>query len=376
MTATPARNLRAHIFTNIDEVLIFKQSPNFSPLVDGVEFTCGLEVPEDTDVLLMYTRASYSVKTPLARNRTIFYAGEPDVIHPYSNRFLNQFGSVMTTRQSPLKTRKVQGTICSMPFVGINFTDMENPLPLEYFETLPCPKKDDRISIVTSTKTHTEYHRERLKFIAHLTETIPEYITLYGRGHKSVDDKKDALLDHKYHIALENGGGPDVWTEKLTDPMLCHAHPFYYGCTNVETYFPDGSYTYIDITNPEAAVNTMMRAREAQVWENNRDALDEGRKRAIHDYNLMRNFARLAHVAVALDDPSEKTTRPWVIRSERSLWPEKGARGSVANVLLRRSLQLIDPEVELRFAGIMRRIDIKKSERRAAKLALMEAEKN
>ena len=67
----------------------------------------------------------------------------------------------------------------------------------------------------------------------------------------------------------------------------------------------------------------MMRAREQKTWENNRANLDEGRRRAIHDYNLMRNFARLAREAMAMDEAIEKPIRPWVIRSERSLWPEK-----------------------------------------------------
>ena len=92
--------LRAHIFSNISQKLLFKQSPEFSPEIEGVCFTSGLDIPDDIDVLLIYTRASYSVKTSLARNRTIFYAGEPDVIHPYSTRFLNQFGTVMTTSQN------------------------------------------------------------------------------------------------------------------------------------------------------------------------------------------------------------------------------------------------------------------------------------
>ena len=370
------RPLHAHIFSNISQKLLFKQSPEFSPEIDGVRFTSGLNIPNDIDVLLMYTRASYSVKTSLARNRTIFYAGEPDVIHPYSTRFLNQFGTVVTTSQKPLATRKDQGAVYSMPFVGINFADFDNPLPLTYFEDLPCPKKDDRISIVTSTKAHTDYHRARLKFISYLCEKIPDQIVLYGRGHKSVDDKKDALLDHKYHIELEKGGGPDVWTEKLTDPMLCYAHPFYYGCTNVESYFPSGSFTHINITDPDAAISKMMRAREQKTWENNRVDLDEGRRRAIHDYNLMRNFARLTREAIALDEATEKANRPWIIRSERSLWPETGTRGSIPEFILRRVLQLFNPENELRFSGVMRHLDERKSVRRALKHAQIEAEQH
>jgi hypothetical protein len=52
------------------------------------------------------------------------------------------------------------------------------------------------------------------------------------------------------------------------------------------------------------------RTRE-KTWENNRANLDEGRRRAIHDYNLMRNFARLAREAMAMDEAIEKPIRPW-----------------------------------------------------------------
>ena len=87
--------IRAHIFSNISQKLIFKQSPEFSPEIDGVRFTCGLEIPEDIDVLLMYTRASYSVKTSLARNLTIFLCWRArrytslfyEVLKPIWNRY-------------------------------------------------------------------------------------------------------------------------------------------------------------------------------------------------------------------------------------------------------------------------------------------------
>ncbi|WP_162798327.1 hypothetical protein [Sulfitobacter sp. SK011] len=123
----------------------------------------------------------------------------------------------------------------------------------------------------------------------------------------------------------------------------------------------------------DAAISKMLRAREQKTWENNRASLDEGRRRAIHDYNLMRNFARLVREAMAMDEVTEKPSRPWIIRSERSLWPERGARGSLAGFILRRGLQFFDPEIELRLSGVMRHLDERKSLRRALKHAQIEA---
>ncbi|MEH6361840.1 MAG: hypothetical protein V7761_14055, partial [Amylibacter sp.] len=76
--------IRAHIFTNIPTVLFLKQVPEFVNTIDGVTFSFGLTVPDDIDVLIAFTRASYAIPTRLPKNRTAFYAGEPDVIHPFS----------------------------------------------------------------------------------------------------------------------------------------------------------------------------------------------------------------------------------------------------------------------------------------------------
>jgi hypothetical protein len=57
-------------------------------------------------------------------------------------------------------------------------------------------------------------------------------------------------------------------------------------------------------------------------------------------------IARLAKdKAQTPNDPKAR-----LIRAERSLWPEKGARGSVPTYLLRSALLAINPNIELRAA--------------------------
>ena len=118
---------------------------------------------------------------------------------------------------------------------------------VDWFSALEMPEKQDLISVVTSNKAFTHYQRKRIAFIEELTRLIPDRLVIYGHGQRSIDDKKDALLPYRYHLAIENCDGPDLWTEKLADPFLCGAFPFYAGCTNVESYFPAGSFEYIDL---------------------------------------------------------------------------------------------------------------------------------
>lgn len=154
--------------------------------------------------------------------------------------------------------------------------------------------KEDKIAIVTSNKVHTEYHRKRMHFVNKLIEKIPDHIAVFGRGFKTIDDKADALLPYKYNLAIENGEGPHVWTEKLTDPWLCWAFPFYAGCSNVVDYFPQHSFGMINLDDRLAEANRMVNEMETGRWERARDAIAEAREKVLEEENIMILMARLA----------------------------------------------------------------------------------
>ena len=194
----------AHILTDIDPRLFLKQTAGKRAEFDGVRFTFGLDVDPDADMLIVYTRASWSIPTTLPKHRTAFVAGEPEDIHPYSAGFLNQFGTVVAPGDKPLTTQRLLHNYCLIWFVGVDFDNLDAALGYDHFKALPTPPKNDKISIVTSTKASTEYHRKRLKFIEILKEKIPEHITLYGRGSVPQMLARRALLaiDPKIELRL------------------------------------------------------------------------------------------------------------------------------------------------------------------------------
>lgn len=337
----------AHIFTDIDPRLWLKQAPDKKPEIDGVTFTIGLDVDPNADVLCVYTRASWSIPTHLPQNRTIFIAGEPEDIHPYSAGFLNQFGTVIAPGTKQLTSKRLDHNYCSIWFVGVDFDNLDNALGLDHFQNLQSPPKDEKISIVTSTKAHTEYHKKRLAFIEILKERIPDQIELYGRGHKPIADKMDAMLPHKYHLALENGSGKYSWTEKLSDPLLCWALPFYAGCENVSDELPADCIVPIDLDAPDAAIETLLKARENDLWHHRKTEIATARDLVMSQFNILSLIARLTKDTMQNPMQSEMQR---LIRAERSLWPEKGARGSFASYFVRSALLKLDPSIELRAA--------------------------
>lgn len=364
---------RVHVFSDAPEAAFLKQFPGNRPILDGFSFSFGLEVPRDCEALIAFNRASYTIATTLPKARTAFIAAEPDAIHPYSTRYLNQFGIVLSATTKRLETRHWKTAPCWYWFAGIDFSkpwEIEHFRGYDYFSKLAPPPKRDKVSVVTSNKSFTEYHQKRIAFLDALIEKIPEHLEIYGRGHKSVDDKRLALEPCKYHLALENSHGPDTWTEKLADPYLCWAYPFYAGATNVEAYFPASSFSYLDLDAPDKAAEQIVQAVQSGLWDKQRDAIAAARETVLNEQNIARQLVHLARDLTA--QPAGDGSKTLYLRSERSLWPEKGARGSVGQWALRNGLMLFDKQIELRTAGWRNRLDAAKTRRRQRKLQRLE----
>lgn len=349
--------IHAHIFTDIDTRLWTKQIPNKRSEYKGVRFTFGLDIDPNADVLIVYNRTSWSIPTTLPVNRTVFFGSEPDVIHSYAVNYMNQFGLVLTQGNKPIIPPRVVQNYCSTWFAGVDFANLDAALGYDHFKALQPPTKDDKISIVTSTKSDTEYQKKRLAFIDILKDRIPDQIEFYGRGFNPVSDKMEAMLPHKYHLTLENGAGKYSWTEKLSDPLLCWALPFYVGCENVEEELPPDSIVRIDLDDPEQAIKLMMEARDKDLWTERKETLAKARSIILEDFNLIGLCAKLTKQAMSLH---ATPPRKRLIRSEKSLWPEDGARGSLPEMMFRSVLLILDPAIELKLGKYRKSLRAKK----------------
>jgi hypothetical protein len=181
-----------------------------------------------------------------------------------------------------------------------------------------------------------------------------------------VDDKADAILPNRYHLAVENGAGPHAWTEKLADPFLCWAFPFYAGCDNVEKYFPAESFSYVDLDDPHKEAQRLVTEIQNGRWQASLGAIGEARKRILEQHNLMIQLSELTLAVAArpAEQPAPKMRRIW---SERSILPEAGTRGSLPEWVLRNALLLADPDIELKTAGLRSWRDRRRSDRRNRK---------
>lgn len=254
---------------------------------------------------------------------TMLTTSEPSSIKHYGNAFTAQFGCVLTSQEAwalPHKDRIFsQAGLIWHYGIGAN-----HEIPFDQMVAHPPEHKTRDLAMVFSPKRqrHTLHHR-RFEFMRRLMELLPE-MDVYGRGVRPLDDKAEALDAYRYHIAIENYVGPHHWTEKLSDPFLGLALPFYCGCTNAVDYFPPESFIPVDMKDPEGAARIIRAAIENKEYEKRLPAIEEARRRVLYEHNF---FALVAREIEKRHDPSRQADGHGVIYSRHALRKKSLAGG-------------------------------------------------
>lgn len=250
---------------------------------------------EDYHYLVVFDDIHVPLKPRCPQKNIIHLATEPPSVHHYDSNFLKQFAWVITQDN----TVKQEGTIKYQPgltwFIGLKpgEADSSNILSFDQLKNLfDCPKPK-LISVISSNKTFTPEHKARLEFAQRLKEHYGEKIDFYGRGFVPMDDKLDSLRDYRFQVVLENSLHNHYFSEKLTDCILAGTYPIYYGCPNLDEYFPENSYLRIDINDFEGSIATIDRAIEQELDKKYRAQLLQARDRVLYEHNLFPMLIKL-----------------------------------------------------------------------------------
>lgn len=279
------------------------------------------------------------LQTSVPKHRRIFVAGEPESFHRYQPRFLEQFGTVITTQRGTRHPRAIYSQPAINWFTGVRFQDGPQRLvPVLDFADLAAgnPEKTKLCSVVCSNNATTRGHRKRIEFVDLLHREFGDRIDFYGRGRREMADKDEALAHYRFHIALENSVHSDYWTEKLADPFLRGCYPIYNGCPNLSNYFPDGSYSRIDLAKPRAALAIVRAVLESDIDRQHAAELAEAKRRILLDHNL---FAVLERIYPDLE-ASEAVTYEAIDMSPIRLYSDHEAKDFKFSRRLRRLLGL------------------------------------
>ncbi|MEM7624590.1 MAG: glycosyltransferase family 10 [Planctomycetota bacterium] len=300
-----------------------RQFPGGDPVWGRCRFVFDPDA-RDYDWLVVYEDVYRAETLACAAAHTLLVTTEPSSIKTYGSAYLNQFGVVLTS-QEPWALRHrdvVRGQPALKWFYGWPLRHPDAPRrSYEAMASGPPVEKSRTISTLCSEKqqTHT-LHRTRYRFTHHLKAALPE-LDIFGWGNLELVDKAEGIDAYRYHLAIENHHAPHHWTEKLADPFLGLALPFYAGCPNAADYFPPESFIPLDLNDFDGAVETIRAAIAEDAYTKRLPAIREARRRVMEQYNFFAVVAGLIEARHPVSDSGDAGRS-----AQRVLYPRRVAR--------------------------------------------------
>jgi hypothetical protein len=257
---------------------LLRQTPNWSGEWGDYKFIIDDDLKE-CDFWVIFTDFDLKKETCLcSQANTIFIPGEPNSVAKFTDKFLKQFGLIITC-QDEIVTPNASHYLEGHPwFINKSYDELVNLEPI---------KKTKKISLITSNKTETDGHKKRLDFAYNLKDYFKDEVDLFGRGIQQFDDKWDVLAPYKYSITMENSNYDDYLSEKFYDCHLSYTYPIYYGCPNASKYFFEKSFSRINIDNFDESVKVIESIlNDENFYESRLQYIQTERLKVLNEYNL------------------------------------------------------------------------------------------
>jgi len=265
-------------------------APHFDPDRDGYDVVENGDGDRDWDLVIVFEALAPSAPRQLRTRRAMFVSGEPPAIGNHARAFLVQFDAVFCA-DAP----RIPGTQSSGEqhfnnwHFGYSAAEGRYRYDHRSLRDLPPPAKTATLATVTSNLNYLPMHIKRRALIDKLAVDYAGRIDIFGRPHRYVEYKEDAILPYRFHLCIENCQSADLWTEKIADALLGYAVPVYAGCPNIEKYFP-GATIPIDLDDYASARKTIdaILADGEAIYRQRFDALVEARRRLMGEFDISR----------------------------------------------------------------------------------------
>lgn len=237
---------------------------------------------------------------------------EPKSVKIYPNSYYRQFGRVA----SFYKFKNMENIGIKIPILpwmaGIRFDTRKNIWidddMMTYRELSMNLDTDriDRILILTSNKTLSRGHRQRLKFALYLKEKMPDSIDLFGQGFTPFEDKYEILKKYRYTLVIENSQFPNYVTEKLFDAYLAECFPVYIGCQNLADYISPKAYMDCKLNCTRSVIHELKSMISDDVYDDSREAILGVKRNILTRYNAINLLAEFVENDISMNLPKVK----------------------------------------------------------------------
>ncbi len=241
---------------------------------------CGVLNPEEADYIIVMDGFRKTDIASIDWSKVIYFQREPNTIAPH---FMNH--------DFP-ENIFFKGTLNNI-YRGQTWWINKS---FEHLCNLEYPKKDKKISTITSGKIGIKAYTDRLRFLQDFCNSY-KTIDVYGRGTATVvpkcwkgelnydgDCKYNGHIEYEYSLVLENVHYQNSWTEKPCDSMLAWSLPIYSGASNFKDYFPEKSFYEVDVNN--CKVEEIVNFISEPLSKDQIESLREARNLILYKYNI------------------------------------------------------------------------------------------
>lgn len=263
-------------------------TPHFDPVRDGFDVVENGPTDRAWDLVVVFEALSERATYKVREGGTVFVAGEPPEIGNHASAFLEQFDAVFC---AGTPTGVASFVSNKQHFNNWHFGYSTGRSGYRYdhrdISNMPPPVKTHNISTVTSNLNYLPMHIRRRALIDRLALDYADKIDIFGRPHRFVEYKEDAIIPYRFHICIENCSIPDIWTEKVADSILAYSVPLYAGCTNIEDYFPGAtiSIDLDDYAGTRKTIDEILRNGES-IYQARLKALTSARESLITEFDI------------------------------------------------------------------------------------------
>jgi GR25 family glycosyltransferase involved in LPS biosynthesis len=174
------------------------------------------------------------------------------------------------------------------------------------------------LSSVVSNKYSDPGHRYRIDLLRYIVKNIDQLtniskntentVHIYGFNNdlgfpenfykgRLPDYNKSLLMKYKYTLIAENTAIEGYMTEKIADGILSECLVFYWGCPNLERYFPDvegySPFVRLPMEDPVKSYEIIKTAISEEWWEKRLDAILTTKKLILSKYMLQHRFSQV-----------------------------------------------------------------------------------
>lgn len=248
--------------------------PNREMTYDGVEFVT--EADDNIDAVIICNHAVNHLKAMVAPENVFHVHQEPGdkLYHGF------MFNPVTGKKCGHLALCDINSHPSLNWLVDKTFDELTN---LDTSKDKVLADKTELFSGVISGHNALQGHYFRLQLLDQIKQAFA--IDLYGKRHNFIPDKWDALYPYKFSLAMENSRQHDYWTEKIMDCFLACTMPVYYGCKNIDKYFPKQSYIEINADNMQTSLAEMKEKLTDEYFAESYDYILEARELCLTKYS-------------------------------------------------------------------------------------------